>query len=97
MGSRRTRTTCRRLATPLLAVTAGILTGQAIQKAAHHDRAWPWLAVLAALAWVAEGLAMYLPYLAERRHLLRQRDALLRLREQVPQMVREAMREKGGE
>lgn len=96
----RTRTIYRRLAplaTSSLALAAGILTGQAIQKAMHHDRAWPWLAVLAGIAWTADGLAMYLPYLAQKRRLLRQRDALLRLRGQVPQMVREAMREEGGQ
>lgn len=83
------------LATSSLAVVAGILTGQAIQKAVHHSHAWPLLAVLAALAWIADGLALYLPYLARKRRLLRERDALLRLRGQVPQMIREAMRENG--
>jgi hypothetical protein len=83
------------LATSLLAVTAGILTGQAVQKAVHHDPLWHWLAAFAGIAWVADGLALYLPYLIEKRRLLRQRDALLRLRGQVPQMVREATGEDG--
>ena len=82
-------------ATSFLAVAAGILTGQAGQKAAHHDHAGPWLAGLAAVAWTADGLALYLPYLAEKRRLLRQRDALLQLRGQLPQIVREAMGEDG--
>lgn len=44
-------------------------------------------------AWTGAAANLWLPYLAERRSLLRQRDFLLHLRGEVPAMVTEALAE----
>jgi hypothetical protein len=83
-----------RYTTPVLTVTGGLLTGNAIRDALHHGHSWPLLGSLAAAAWTGAALSLWLPYLAERRSLLRQRAFLLRMRDEVPGMVADAMRER---
>lgn len=79
------------LATPVLTVTGGLFLGEAIRLAIHHGHAWPLFAGIGAAAWTVTAAALWLPYLAERRRLLRRRALLLRVRDEIPAMVAKAM------
>lgn len=82
-----------RLAAPVLAAVGGLCLGEAIREAVHHGHSWPVLAGIAVAAWTGSAVAIWLPYLAERRQLLRQRAFLLRVSDEVPAMVAQALAE----
>lgn len=80
-----------RYASPALSVAGGLILGLAIRDAIHHDRSWLLLLAVGAGVFLAGQLVLWVPYLIVRRRLLRRRDYLLRMRDEVPAMVAAAL------